>query len=152
MKKVKNYKIIIPYQPDSFNQVYFGKNREVSDLKLRWEHRMTTVLENQVREHNLPYKIKGISEFFFKLYFETHRTRDADNYYLITKGIMDAFVTTNIIKDDSSKYALHNGMRVFIDPERPRIEVFIKNIYEEEQYISIANEEGNSYLDSIKNG
>ena len=146
MKKFKKHFFIIPYQPDSFNQVYFGKRGEMTEMKLRWEERTATVLENEMLDKKLPRRMKGVAEFFFKLYFETQRNRDEDNYHLIIKGIMDAFVTVGILKDDSSKYALQNGARIYVDPERPRIEIFIVNRYEDHDYTSIATEREKAYV------
>lgn len=149
MKKFKKYFFTIPYQPDSFNQVYFGKRGEMTEMKLRWEERTATVLESLMIEKVLPHRMNGVAEFFFKLYFETQRNRDEDNYHLIIKGIMDAFVTVGILKDDCSKYALQNGARIYIDPERPRIEVFIVNRYEDHDYTSIATEAKKAYVAAV---
>ena len=138
MKQSRQYTLIIPYGPDSLNQHYFGTRQEMMDLKLRWEQRTITVLEQATAERLIPYRFTGTAEFFFRLYFENPRNRDLDNYFLIVKGIMDAFVTTAIVKDDNYRYVLQNGMRIFLDPERPRIELDITHRYDDRDYVSIA--------------
>lgn len=150
MEKISKYKIIIPYKPDSFNQIYFGTRNEMSELKLRWEKRTITTLENLMLENELPRRFEGVAEFFFKLYFEYNRNQDIDNYFLIIKGIMDAFVTVGMLKDDTHHYALQNGLRVDYDNEKPRIEVYITHKYDDRKYINIAFEK--EKINSTKTG
>lgn len=52
-----------------------------------------------------------------------NRKRDISNYY---EGIQDLLVDAGIIKDDNYKIIIgHDGSRMFLDKENPRIEFWI---------------------------
>lgn len=52
-----------------------------------------------------------------------NRVRDLSNYY---EGIQDTLVKTGILKDDNFKIISgHDGSRMFVDKENPRIEFWI---------------------------
>ena len=84
------------------------------------------MIEQAIANEELPSRFKGRIGVFFKLFFSTHRGRDGDNYSAMCKGIIDAMVQKNMIKDDNSDYVDDDGRRLRVDPERPRAEVYIK--------------------------
>lgn len=137
--QINNYKIIIPYAPDSINQVmtYGKKDGDIVVLKHKWQKVAHTVIEQAIAEGKLPVKFKGRVAFFFKLYFKTSRQRDGDNYASMCKGIVDAFVQKRMIQDDSSEYVDDDGRRLRVDEERPRAEIYIKEKITDEKLVTI---------------
>jgi len=139
METIKHEKIILPYPPDSINQVYnFGgyKNYErqfLQKLKGRWQDISKIYLDEAVSEGNIPDHFKGLVVFKFKLYFECWRRRDEDNYFFITKAIMDEFVRSGFIEDDSSEYVHFGGIWLHVDSFHPRIEVHCKEFLRDDQ-------------------
>lgn len=133
MRKI-NYKITIPGQPDSINQVTsYGKNEgDLMHIKKKWEKIAFVQLQEELTEDRLPIKFRGVIGLHFKLYFELNRRRDDDNYTLMCKGILDAFVKMGMIEDDSNEFVQDNGRRLIIDPERPRVVVYITEKLENE--------------------
>jgi len=71
-------------------------------------------------------RVKGIDfPVIFKCHFYNYdkRKRDISNYY---EGCQDLFVDAGILKDDNFKIIIgHDGSRMFIDKESPRIEITI---------------------------
>jgi Holliday junction resolvase RusA-like endonuclease len=137
--QTNNYKIIIPYAPDSINQVvqYGKRNGDVVMLKHKWEKVANFIIDQNVWDGNLPDKFRGRIGFFFKLYFKTERERDGDNYTLMCKGIIDAFVKKGFIKDDNARFVDDDGRRLRIDPEAPRVEIYIKEKIEDDILVKI---------------
>lgn len=121
------HKIIIPLSPDSINKVTkYGKtDGDVLQLKKKWERIMISRINELHAEGSLPERFRGVIGVHFKLFFEFNRTRDDDNYTLMCKGILDAFVRTDMIEDDNNQFVQDNGRRLSVDPERPRVEVHI---------------------------
>ena len=128
MFQVNNYKIVVPYAPESINKVIgYGKSEgDIVVLKHKWQRLASIILEQAIVESKLPSKFKGRIGVFFILYFKTDRGRDGDNYSAMCKGIIDAMVRKNMIPDDNYNYVDDDGRRLRIDPERPRAEVYIK--------------------------
>lgn len=126
--QINNYKLVIPYAPDSINQVvtYGKKEGDILSLKHKWQKVTHTIVDQALWDGGLPSKFKGRISVFFKLYFKTERQRDGDNYAAMCKGIIDAFVQKRLIVDDNSEYVDDDGRRLRIDPERPRVEVYIR--------------------------
>lgn len=137
--QINNYKLVIPYSPDSINKVvtYGKKEGDIVVLKHKWQKIAHTMIEQAIAKEELPVKFKGRIGVFFKLYFTTHRGRDGDNYSAMCKGIIDAFVQKNMIKDDNSDYVDDDGRRLRVDPERPRAVVYIKEKIEDDSLVSI---------------
>jgi len=139
-KYLKNhYKITIPVRPDSINRVvkYGKKEGDIVHLKRKWEKITMRYIDEALLNQELPKKFKGIIGVHFKLYFETMRERDGDNYSLMCKGILDAFVALNLIRDDNFHYVEDNGRRLEIDAERPRVDVYITEKVPDDQIVSI---------------
>lgn len=127
-KVIKNfYKLVIPKSPDSINKVvkYGKKEGDVVVLKHKWERFAQLYIRKARDEGILPDHFQGKIGVHFKLYFETQRERDGDNYNLMCKGILDAFVKENMIFDDNHIFVDDNGRRIKVDPDRPRAEVHI---------------------------
>ena len=126
--QLNHYKLTIPYSPDSINSVitYGKKEGDILVLKHKWQRLAHTLIEQAIADRTLPEKFHGRVAFFFKIFFQTHRNRDGDNYTAMCKGIIDAFVQKRLIFDDSSEYVDDDGRRLRIDSERPRVEIFIK--------------------------
>jgi Holliday junction resolvase RusA-like endonuclease len=138
--QVNNYKLVIPYSPDSINKVvtYGKKEGDIVVLKHKWQKIAHTLIEQAISNEELPTRFKGRIAVKFKLYFTTHRGRDGDNYAAMCKGILDAFVQKNMIKDDNSKYVDDDGRRLRVDTDRPRAEVYIKEMIKDDSLISIS--------------
>lgn len=126
MRKI-HYKFTIPVTPDSINKVTkYGKtDGDVLHLKKKWEKIAIMQLQHEINEGRLPKEFKGVIGLHFKLYFEFSRTRDDDNYTLMCKGILDAFVRVGLIEDDSNEFVKDNGRRLIVDPDHPRVDVYI---------------------------
>ena len=71
-------------------------------------------------------RVKNIDcPVIFKCHFYNYdkRARDISNYY---EGIQDLLVTAGILKDDNYKIIIgHDGSRMFLDKENPRMEFWI---------------------------
>jgi len=138
MEKNK-YKIIIPVSPDSINKVatYGKKEGDVVVLKHKWQKLAYTILEEKINAGDLPNKFKGKIGVFFKLFFETSRQRDGDNYEAMCKGVIDALVYLKMIKDDNTEFVDDDGRRLRVEKDRPRVEVVITEKIKDEDLISI---------------
>lgn len=126
MQKVY-YKIILPYYPDTINKVTkFGKSEgDLVGLKKKWERRMIIAINDLQTDSKLPKIFRGTIGIHFKLYFEYKRTRDGDNYTLMCKGLLDAFVRSRMIIDDNEEFVQDNGRRLLVDYNQPRVEIYI---------------------------
>jgi len=145
--QINRYQIVVPYAPDSINQVMtYGKEQgDILVLKHKWQKIAHTVIERNINEGLLPVKFNGRIAVFFKLYFRTNRERDGDNYAAMCKGIIDAFVQKRMIRDDSSDFIDDDGRRLRIDPDRPRVEVYIKEKIADRQLVTIKNYESEEH-------
>lgn len=137
--QVNKYRLIIPYAPDSINKVvtYGKKEGDIVVLKHKWQKLAHTLIEQAIANGELPSRFKGRIGVFFKLYFKTHRGRDGDNYSAMCKGVIDAFVQKNMIKDDNSDYVDDDGRRLRVDEDRPRAEVYIKEKIADNSLVTI---------------
>lgn len=139
-KYSKNYyKLVIPVKPDSINRVvkYGKKEGDIVHLKRKWEKITMRYIERFIDDEILPIRFKGVIGVHFKLYFETNRERDGDNYSLMCKGMLDAFVAQNMLPDDNYHYVEDNGRRLIVDSERPRVEVYITEKIPADQVVSL---------------
>ena len=71
-------------------------------------------------------KLKRIDHYPIKVrinWYESNRRRDIDNIVFATKFILDSLVKLKIIEDDSQKYINEIEHHVYVDSEKPRIEV-----------------------------
>lgn len=134
-----HYKLIIPYAPDSINKVvtYGKKEGDIVVLKHKWQKIAHTLIESAIANGELPVRFKGRIAVKFFLYFRTNRGRDGDNYSAMCKGVLDAFVQKNMIKDDNSKFVDDDGRRLRVDPDRPRAELFITEKIKENSLVYI---------------
>lgn len=137
--QINHYKIILPFSPDSINKVitYGKKEGDIVVLKHKWQKLSHLIIEEAIASGQLPTKFKGRVAFFFKLYFETARTRDGDNYEAMCKGIIDAFVQKRLLQDDNSHLVDDDGRRLRIDRDRPRVEIYIKEKIKDIELVSI---------------
>jgi len=137
----EHYKLIIPVKPDSINQVctYGKKGGDILKLKHKWEKIAIGYIKRARVEMVLPEEFHGKIGVHFKLFFEQRRERDGDNYTLMCKGILDAFVKDGMIIDDNHKYVDDNGRRMKIDKDRPRVEVHITEKVDDNKFVSISD-------------
>lgn len=147
--QINQYKLIIPYAPDSINKVitYGKKEGDIVVLKHKWQKIAHILLESAICSGELPTRFKGKIGVRFVLYFSTHRGRDGDNYSAMCKGVIDAMVQKNMIIDDSSRYVDDDGRRLKVDPDRPRAEVYIKEKIKDEDIVQIQPYERKSKSD-----
>lgn len=71
-------------------------------------------------------KIKKVDKKPIKIkidWYEKDRRRDIDNITFATKFILDSLVKTKVLEDDSQKYINEIEHHVYIDKNKPRIEV-----------------------------
>lgn len=137
--QINRYHLLIPVSPDSINNVItYGKREgDIVVLKHKWQKLACQYIDEAINNGTLPPKFKGRIAVKFKLYFETERTRDGDNYEAMCKGIIDALVVKRLIPDDNAKYVDDDGRRLRIDSERPRAEMFIKEKIKGNDLVSI---------------
>jgi len=121
------YKFVIPVKPDSINKVcQFGKTGgDIIKMKHKWEKIAMTYIARARDSGDLPESFFGKIGVHFKLFFEYERQRDGDNYALMCKGILDAFVKSQMIEDDNYTHVDDNGRRFEIDKDQSRVEVHI---------------------------
>lgn len=141
--QINNYKLLIPVSPDSVNTVIqYGKREgDIVALKKKWEHIAMTFIDEAINEEMLPERFNGRIAIFFKLYFSVKRNRDGDNYAAMCKGILDAFVVKNMVKDDNAKFVDDDGRRLRVDQERPRVEVYIREKIDDGSLVGIGDYE-----------
>lgn len=141
--QVNEYKMLIPVSPDSINKVitYGKKEGDIVVLKHKWQKLSHTIIDEAISYGQLPVRFKGRVSFFFRLYFETARQRDGDNYEAMCKGIIDAFVQKRLIKDDNSSIVDDDGRRLRVDKYSPRVEVYIKEKIKDDSLVSINYEQ-----------
>lgn len=135
--------MLIPVSPDSINKVitYGKKEGDIVVLKHKWQKLSHIIIDDAIAAGDLPVRFKGRVAFFFRLYFETSRQRDGDNYEAMCKGIIDAFVQKRLIKDDNSSIVDDDGRRLRVDKDRPRVEVYIKEKIKDGDLVSINYDE-----------
>ena len=61
-------------------------------------------------------------------WIEPNKRRDPDNVAFAKKFILDALVKEGIIKNDTLKYIEHFEDHFYVDPNRPRVEVWITEV------------------------
>lgn len=61
-------------------------------------------------------------------WIEPNKRRDPDNVAFAKKFILDALVKEGVIKNDTLKYIEHFEDYFYVDPNRPRVEVWITEI------------------------
>lgn len=139
MERIKYQKIIIPYAPDSMNKVVkFGSTvGDITALKHKWQDIASIYLQDALVEGIIPDKFKGLLTFKFKLFFETKRRRDEDNYYIINKAIIDEFVRSGFIEDDNSELVHFGGAWLHVDPISPRVEIYLTEYLRDDQVVNI---------------
>lgn len=123
------YTILIPFAPDTINSaVSYGNNNwmAVSSLKKKWQSLAELHFSQAIAVGELPDRFLFPIEVEFDLYFTKIRTRDEDNYFVMSKGIIDAITGLNMIEDDSNTFVNFGGVNLHIDEDRPRVIVQIK--------------------------
>lgn len=136
---IKNYlKFVVPVRPDSINKVcqYGKKGGDVIQMKHKWEKIARIYIRRAIVDGELPEYFDGKIGVHFKLFFELERQRDGDNYTLMCKGILDAFVKEGMIEDDNYTHVDDNGRRFAIDKDQSRVEVHIVEKVEEDKSIT----------------
>lgn len=121
------YDIVIPVPPNSINEIVsFGSQfSDIRSLKKKWEKIAMHYLQELIDTEYLPEYFTGIIGVRFFIYFEKYRKRDGDNYYLMCKGIIDSMVELGLVEDDNSEIVKFDGIRCYVDKERPRVVVKI---------------------------
>jgi len=124
---INHYKLIIPTIPDSINDIAsFGASYyDIRSMKKKWQDIAEHAIIDAVSNKDLPERFAGKIGIFFRLIFEHRRRRDDDNYYLMCKGIIDAFTKCGLIEDDNSEAVGFNGIRVQVDADRPGVFIYI---------------------------
>lgn len=138
-EKISYPPIVLPYGPESINSVMnYGRDKgELNILKHKWQDLASIYIQEAIRQGFIPAVLNGKAHFTFKMYFENQRKRDEDNYFLIAKGIIDEFVKQNVIEDDSSEYAHFSGIYLMCDKQRPRVEIWLKEVLRKDQIVNI---------------
>lgn len=97
-----------------------GGARKGSQLKRQVDQDLMWVLRSQCRK-----TLNALYDVDFRWY-EKNKRRDHDNISSAHKFIFDALVKALILPDDGWKYVGDFTDKFFVDPERPRIEVFLR--------------------------
>lgn len=136
---VNKYKLIIPVSPDTINRVikYGKKEGDITQLKNKWQRLAVCFIGQAVDRGELPARFRGRIGIFFRLFFETFRTRDGDNYTAMCKGILDAIVSEGLIPDDNVNFVDDNGRRLRHGCGQPRVEVYIDEHVSKEFIVEI---------------
>lgn len=125
--ETNEYNVIIPVSPNSINEIVsFGSQfSDIRSLKKKWEDLSAVYFQELIDEQRLPEYFTGVIGVRFFIYFEKHRRRDEDNYYLMCKGIIDCMVNLGLVEDDNSLIVKFDGIRCYVDRDRPRIVISI---------------------------
>ena len=102
------------WEKDAMKQLGYGANGKISN--------------NKTRVKNIDYPI------ILKCHFYNYdkRKRDISNFY---EGIQDLLVKMNILEDDNYHIIIgHDGSRMYLDKENPRLEFWILKADEKEIY------------------
>lgn len=129
--KTRSFQILIPFAPDTINTtVKFGytSTLAVTNLKLKWQDYAERYLLDEMHTGRLPECFHFPIRVSIHLYFTKLRTRDEDNYYVMSKGIIDALTSLRMIRDDAGNFVSFGGVVFHIDDERPRVIVEISEI------------------------
>lgn len=150
--QINRYELLIPVSPDSINKVctYGKREGDIVVLKRKWEKIALPFIEEAIINGILPVKFLGRISVFYRLFFETERMRDGDNYALMCKGITDALVVSRLVPDDNIKYIDDDGRRLRLDPGRARVEVIIKEKFPDDSLVSIDYNKPKNKLVAIK--
>ena len=116
-------KIPLPYPyHESINKWMIMKRPAMNALKQKWKDFVVWFVANQGYA-NLRINRCDIE---FHTYYSTSRRHDTDNS--CPKFIIDGLCESGLIVDDDSNHVASLLLKCFVDSDRPRTEIFIRNI------------------------
>ena len=122
-------KIVIDGTLPGLNKVIDANRRNKyagSSLKKNTEQLIMTYIKSQCKQ-----KFERIRLSIH--WYEPSKRRDYDNISSATKFILDSLVKCEVIKNDGWRYiAPELNHRFFLDRDRPRVEIFIEEVLDEE--------------------
>ena len=123
----QSYVITMNERAQSINEVarHSLDAKGLKALKLKWQGLASYYLRKAIDRKGLPEKFDVPIIVTFWIYFDVIRNRDKDNYYIVSKAIIDAMVDIGLIKDDSEEFADFGGIK-FRKADKPRIEIQIE--------------------------
>lgn len=126
----RRWQLLIPFGAESINSVMgFGvETAGITALKHRWENLARTYLVRMLDERALPERFPFPVRLTFRCFFSKRRVHDDDNYFVMAKGIGDAFTALGLIRDDSHTFVNFGGIDFHLDRERPRVVVEIEEL------------------------
>lgn len=126
----RKWNLLIPFGAESINSVMgFGvETAGVTALKHRWENLARTYIMRKLDERELPEAFPFPVRLTFHCYFAKRRVRDEDNYFVMAKGIGDAFTALGLLRDDNQTFVNFGGINFSQDIDRPRVLVEIEEL------------------------
>lgn len=119
----KAQKVPLPYPyHESINKWMIMKRPMMNALKQKWKDFIVWFVANQ------GYANLRISrcDIEFRTFYSTNRRHDTDNS--CPKFIIDGLCESGLIIDDDSNHIASLTLKCFVDRDRPRTEIYIKNI------------------------
>jgi len=129
----KSYIVTIPQRADSLNKVaeWGASQLAVRKLKEQWKQISAFHFRQAMEEGMIPLRIIGRIKVSVWLFFDCERVRDSDNYFLMSKGIIDGIPESGLIPDDNSVYMDFGGIN-FRSSEQVRVDVQV-DVYPNEK-------------------
>lgn len=116
-------KIPLPYPyHESINKWMILKRPMMNALKQKWKDFIVWFVTEQGYANLRIAKC----DIEFDTYYSTNRRHDTDNS--CPKFIIDGLCESGMLVDDSSNHVASLLLRCFVDMDRPRTEILIKNI------------------------
>ena len=119
---------------EKMNLIYFGTLPGLNEIiKEARKNRYAAAYQKKKTQEEIatqlwPYVFRGFGGpvNIHINFYEKDRRRDEDNVMAGMKFILDAIVQMGVIPDDSQKYC-HVTPAVYVDKEKPRIEILIED-------------------------
>lgn len=124
--KAKKKPLAHPYQ-ESMNVWMIMKRPQMNALKQKWKDFMVWFIEDQGYA-NLRI---GKCEMTYTVYKPTRRRLDLDNNS--PKFLQDGLVEAGFVEDDDMNHITSLTLRGGYDPDRPRTEILVKILEQEEK-------------------
>jgi len=116
-------KVPLPYPyHESINKWMIMKRPMMNALKQKWKDFIVWFIKSQGYDNLRITKC----DVEFNTYYSSARRHDTDNS--CPKFIIDGLCESGLIIDDDSNHITSLLLKCFVDPERPRTEIFIRNI------------------------
>lgn len=128
MSKLLQYVIDIPEKAQSINEVerYSLTSTGLRALKNKWQQIGEHYIKKAIDKGDIPEKIRKQVKVTTWIFFDVLRNRDKDNYYLVSKALIDALVSLAVIRNDSESYVDFGGIKFRNDANNPHIKLVVE--------------------------